>query len=218
LEPEPIPLSVVTPRGRPRSATAQRAILDAFQALLIEVGFAHLRLEHVAARAGTSKATIYRRWRSKEELAVELLRELATPQIGVADMGDARQELVTIARHVIQRLAESDFGPVVRRLLCEIAGDPTVNDSFRAAVVEPRRAEVRRVIERGIARGDLRPSTDPEMATELLVGPIYFRTLFGGTLSPDYGDKVVDALLSGCATERDLTTVALQPQIAEGGP
>ena len=56
------------------------------------------------------------------------------------------------------------------------------------------------------------------MATELLVGPIYFRTLFGGTLTPDYGDKVVDALLSSRATERDLTTGALQPQIAEGGP
>jgi AcrR family transcriptional regulator len=218
LEPEPIPSPVVTPRGRPRSAAAQRAILDAFQELLIEVGFAHLRLEHVAARAGTSKATIYRRWRSKEELAVELLRDLATPQIGVADMGGARQELVAIARHVVQRLTETEFGPVVRRLLCEIAGNPTVADPFRAAVVEARRDEVGRVIERGIARGDLRPSTDPELATELLIGPIYFRMLFGGTLSLGYGTKVVDALLAGCATDRDLTKVLPQPEIAQGGP
>jgi AcrR family transcriptional regulator len=81
LEAEPIPLPVLTQRGRPRSEASRRAILDAFRDLLISVGFARLRLEHVAARAGASKATIYRRWRSKDELALELVRELGTPHV-----------------------------------------------------------------------------------------------------------------------------------------
>jgi AcrR family transcriptional regulator len=78
----------------------------------------------MAARAGASKATIYRRWRSKEELAVELVRELGTRLAVVADLGDARQELISVAADVIWRPTESDFGPVMRRLLCEIAGNP----------------------------------------------------------------------------------------------
>jgi AcrR family transcriptional regulator len=75
----PTPLAALERHGRPRSESANRAILEAFRELLIEDGFTRLRLEHVAARAGVSKATIYRRWRSKEELAIELLQELASP-------------------------------------------------------------------------------------------------------------------------------------------
>jgi AcrR family transcriptional regulator len=70
-------------RGRPRSARAHRAILEAFQAQLIRDGFADVRLEHVAAQAGVGKATIYRRWPSKEALALELLMQLAAPHIAI---------------------------------------------------------------------------------------------------------------------------------------
>ncbi len=66
-------------KGRPRSDRAHRAILDAARELLIEEGFSGLRLEHVAARAGVGKATIYRHWGSRQELALELLVELAGP-------------------------------------------------------------------------------------------------------------------------------------------
>ena len=67
------------PQGRPRSDRAHRAILDAARELLVEEGFSGLRLEHVAARAGVGKATIYRHWGSRQELALELLVELAGP-------------------------------------------------------------------------------------------------------------------------------------------
>src|SRR6187399_1916958 len=81
-------------RGRPRSDRAHRAILDAAQELLAEDGFSGLRLEHVATRAGVGKATIYRRWGSRQELALELLVELAGPHIPVAETGDTREELL----------------------------------------------------------------------------------------------------------------------------
>jgi AcrR family transcriptional regulator len=202
VEAEPIPLAVLAPRGRPRSESSYRAILDAFRDLLIEVGFARLRLEHVAARAGASKATIYRRWRSKEDVAIELVRELATPHTVVSDLGDARQELIAVAADVISRLTETDFGLVIRRLLCEIASNPAVGEPFRASVIDSRLAEVRGVIDRGIARGDLRPEADAEITTEVLIGSIYARSLFGGALDPEYAEVVVDALLTGYATAR----------------
>ena len=76
------------------------------------------------------------------------------------------------------------YGPVIRALLCEIAANPALGDRFRASVMEARREEIRRVIERGVARGDLRPSTDPDMATELFVGPVCLRFVLGGALTP----------------------------------
>jgi AcrR family transcriptional regulator len=191
-----VPSMALAPHGRPRSESAHRAILTAFRELLVEDGFAQLRLEHVAARAGASKATIYRRWRSKEELAIELLHELATPFLAVPDSGDTRAELVTVAQSCIRRLTESDFGPVVRAMLSEIAANPAIGDRFRAVVVQARRDEIRHVIERGIARGAVSPSIDPDVATDLLIGPIYFRLVFGGALNAEFGEKVVDALLS----------------------
>lgn len=185
--------------GRPRSDKAHQAILDAARELLIEKGFAAMRLEHVAAQAGVGKATIYRRWASKEALAQELLAQLASPHIAVAETGDTREELLAAVTNPMRAVIETDFGPVIRALLSEIASNPSLGDPFRATVVAARRAEVARVIERGIERGDLRPDADPELATELLVGPVYFRLMFGGVLDLAFAERVVDCVLRGYA-------------------
>jgi AcrR family transcriptional regulator len=185
--------------GRPRSDRAHRAILDAFQAELIEAGFADLRLEHVAARAGVGKATIYRRWRSKEAVALELLMRLAAPHITIDDMHDTRAELLAAVTNAMRAITETHFGPVIRALLSQIAINPALGDPFRANVVQARRDEVARVIARGVQRGDLRPDVDTDIATELLVGPVYFRLMFGGDLSQEFAERVVDAVLRGYA-------------------
>ena len=183
--------------GRPRSERAHQAILTAARELLIEKGFAAMRLEHVAARAGVGKATIYRRWASKEALAQDLLAHLAAPHIAVADSGDTREELLAAVTNPMRVVTETDFGPVIRALLSQIASDPSIGDPFRATVVEARRAEIAKVIERGIARGDLRADADAGVATELLVGPVYFRLMFGGVLDLDFAKRVVDTAMRG---------------------
>ncbi len=189
-------------RGRPRSDRAHRAILDATRELLVEDGFDGLRLEHVAARAGVGKATIYRRWASKEALALELLMGLASPHIAVAETGDTRDELLAAVTNASRALTDTPFGPVIRALLSEIAINRSLGDPFRATVVQARRDEVARVVARGIARGDLRPDADADIATDLLVGPVYFRLMFGGELTREFAERVVDAVLRGFAARR----------------
>jgi AcrR family transcriptional regulator len=184
-------------RGRPRSGEAHRAILDATRDLIIESGFANLRLEHVATRAGVGKATIYRRWASKEDLALELLLELAAPHLAVVETGNTRDELVAAVRNVVRALTETPFGPVIRALLSQIAINPALGDPFRATVVQARRDEIAGVIARGVARGDLRPDADAALATELLVGPAYFRLMFGGEIGEELADEVADTVLNG---------------------
>lgn len=185
--------------GRPRSDAVHRAILEAARLELVEHGFSRLRLEHVAARAGVGKATIYRRWPSKEALAGELLASLVAPHIAVADVGDTRAELEACVATALHAVAETVFGPVVRALLSQIAVNPAIGDPFRATAVRARREEVARVVARGIARGDLRPDADAGVATELLVGPVYFRLVFGGALDEDFVRRVADSVYRGLA-------------------
>jgi AcrR family transcriptional regulator len=198
-------LTTVARKGRPRSDEVHRRILDATRELLSEDGFSDLRLEHVAARAGVGKATIYRRWGSKEALAQELLAELAGPHIAVAVTGDTREELLAAVVNPMRAVTETSFGPVIRALLSQIAVNPTLGDPFRATVVQARRDEIARVIARGVARGDLRPDADADVATELLVGPVYFRLMFGGDLDDAFAARVVDTVLIGYGTTSLMT-------------
>ena len=202
-------------RGRPRSDLVHRRILDATRTLLAESGFSRLRLEHVAARAGVGKATIYRRWGSKEALCQELLADLAAPHIAVPDIGDTRAEMLACVVNPLEAITQTEFGPVIRALMSQIAGNPTLGDPFRATVVRARREETARVVARGIARGDLRPDADPEVATELLAGPVYFRLVFGGELTLEFAERVVDAVLCGYAAGSDGRAVR-RPGLASG--
>ncbi len=95
--------------------------------------------------------------------------------------------------------------------MSQIAVNPTLGDPFRASVVQARRDEIARVVRRGIERGDLRPDSDVDVATELLAGPVYFRLMFGGTLDDDFANRVVDVVLRGFgqpSTARDASRSA----------
>jgi len=184
-------------RGRPRSDRVDRAILDAAREILVAEGFAGLRLEHVAVRAEVAKTAIYRRWGSKEELSLAVLEELGAPHIRIAETGNTRQELLAATTNAMRAVVETDFGPVIEALMSQIAMNPQIGDPFRAMIVQGRRDEIRRAVGRGIARGDLRPDADTEIATELLVGPVYFRLMFGGELTDDFAKRIVDAVLAG---------------------
>lgn len=184
-------------RGRPRSDRVHRAILDAARELLIRDGYTRLRLEHVAAAAGVGKATIYRRWPSKEDLAQALVQDLAAPHLVIDDVGDTREELLAAVLNPLRAINETNFGPVIKALISQIAGNPKLGDPFRETVVRVRREQVGAVIARGIERGDLRPDLDADVATELLVGPIYFRLIFGGELNDEFAAKIVDNVFLG---------------------
>ena len=187
--------------GRPRSDEANRAILDAARDLLIEEGFTRLRLEHVAARAGVGKATIYRRWPSKEALTLDLVLGLAGPHLDIADVGDTRAEFRAATRNPLEAIIGTAWGPVIRAMLSQIAANPNIGDQFRAVVVARRRAEIGRVIERGIERGVLRPDADASIATELLVGPVYFRLIFGGELDVGFAERIADTVFAAFAAD-----------------
>jgi AcrR family transcriptional regulator len=188
-----------------RAERSRQAILDATRDLLAgEGGVRALTVEAVAARSGVAKTTIYRRWRDKWELALDAVMIDMLPRFDdPVDVGDTRRELITFIDSVIKTLASRPYGPAMQALVSEIATQPELARVYRERVVEPRRAQLAPVIERGIARGDLRPETDVQLLHEFLLGPTFYRLLLsGGSLDRNLATRLVDAILEGFAPRR----------------
>jgi AcrR family transcriptional regulator len=184
----------------PRAERSKQAILDATRELLADDGdVGSLTVEAVAARSGVAKTTIYRRWRDKWELAldavmIDMLPGFAEP----VDVGDTRKELVTFVDAARKNLSTLPSAPAMQGLASQIATDPELARVYREQVVEPRREQLRPVIERAIARGDLRPDTDVRLVHELMLGPLFYRLLFsGGPIDRKLSTRLADAILDG---------------------
>ncbi|MDX6475132.1 MAG: hypothetical protein QOH95_643 [Gaiellaceae bacterium] len=182
--------------GRPRSSVAELAILQATRELLIEGGVRGLTIEKAAARAGVAKTTIYRRWRDKDELALAVVLDMVEQVVQLPELGDTRAELLAFVNAAVDVLGTTLMGRVMQGLVSDLATDPELMTAFRERVVSVRDAEVERLVQRGIARGDLRADTDPETAHDLLIGPVYYRLLLTGQpLDRLFAERTVDAVL-----------------------
>jgi AcrR family transcriptional regulator len=172
------------------------AILVATRELLVERGVHGLTVEGVAGRAGVAKTTIYRRYRSKHELALAVLVDMVQQVVAVPELGSTRAELVSFVDGAVKVLGSTLMGRVMQGLVSDLATDEVLATAFRRQVVGARLAEVKRLVDRGVARGDLRPHPDYELAHELLFGPIYYRLLLSGApLDAGLAERVVDAVL-----------------------
>jgi AcrR family transcriptional regulator len=195
-------------RGRPRSEEADRALLAAASELLTERRPGDVSMEAIAARAGVSKATLYRRWSSLEELGLATLEEMAAESGPVGDLGDTRTELVAAVGGTIERLSDTSMGRVIQCFTSTWITDPALHTRFRERVIEVRREDLGQILERGVARGDLRPDLDADLAADLLLGPVYHRLVLSGErLDPSLAGRIVDAVLEGWAV-RDLAALA----------
>jgi AcrR family transcriptional regulator len=192
--------SAHTTRGAGRRARSEKAILDATRELLAESGVRALTIEGVAERAGVAKTTIYRRWRDKDELALAVLIDNTEQIKAPPDAGDTRKELLTFVNTATRIIKENG---VLAGLTSEIATRPELSEQYRERVVALRLAEVKTVIDRGIARGDLRPDTNVRLVHEMLVGPRFYRVLYSGAPADRrHAAAVVDAVLTAFAPAR----------------
>jgi AcrR family transcriptional regulator len=189
-------------RGGPGASGRREAILDATRELLAEGGVRGLTVEGVAARAGVAKTTIYRRWRSKDELALAVLIDMVEQFVAVPDLDDTRDEFVAFVDGAVRILGTTLMGRVMQGLVSDLAADPQLASAFRERVVATRVAEVHRLVERGIERGDLRADADRELMHELLFGPVYYRLMLSGApLEDGLAERVVDAVLPAFARQ-----------------
>ena len=173
----------VEPLQRPggRSARITRAVREAALATLVDVGLDGFAVEEVAARAGVAKTTVYRRWRTRENLIADAVTANSDQQIPIPDTGSVQGDLVALALQVRDALTN----PAARRLMTALAAGSqaelaSLSERFWAA----RLAAARPIVERAVARDELHADVDPDDLIIRVVGPIWF-AVFGPERHPD---------------------------------
>jgi len=183
--------------GRPRRSATAHAILKATREILARDGVHGLTVEGVAERSGVAKTTIYRRWRSKKDLALAALLEVIREEPAPAHRpGSTRAALTAYLGQLIKNINSRLYGRILRGLISELAIDPELARGFREQVLARRIEASRVLLRRGIERGELRPDLDLEVAVDLLLGPIYYRSLMSGEpLTPAFIDRLVRSVM-----------------------
>jgi AcrR family transcriptional regulator len=156
-------------------------------------------MDAVAARAGVSKATIYRWWRSKELLALDALyHEWDTNLAESRDMGSLRGDLLSLLRPWVRRARRRPFGHVVGAFVVELHSNDAFAEQYWERFVEPRRAPGQAVFRRAIERGEIPADTDIEAVLDLLYGALYHRLLHRhAPLNDRFVGEIVDITLGG---------------------
>ena len=191
------PARVTTRRpGRPRSAQAEQAIIEATLDLFAEEGFEGVCVEAVAARAGVGKATIYRRWPNKEELLLAAFGSLKSPF--PEPKGDSvRDDLLAMVKTMCADRSDPRKARRYALLLGEGNKYPRLMARYKEEVVEPRREAMREVIRRGTRNGELRPDTDVDIAMITLTGACMAQDQSPQNLNDEFATRLIDGLLFG---------------------
>ncbi|MER6204601.1 TetR/AcrR family transcriptional regulator [Streptomyces sp. NPDC058420] len=169
--------------GRPRSATADTAILAATREALVELGWSKLTLGDVATRAGVAKTTLYRRWAGKNELVVDAVAELFD-ELRLPDRGTLAADIEGVVLQFAAILARPEAKSGLMAVVAESIRDDALRERIRESIVDRQKRLVLEGRARAQARGELPPETDPEEAArtadlifDVVAGAVVHRTL-----------------------------------------
>ncbi|WP_285778291.1 TetR/AcrR family transcriptional regulator [Microtetraspora sp. NBRC 13810] len=190
------------PAGRPRSAKADQAIIDAVLDLIGEgVGVSELSIEAIATRAGVGKTTIYRRWSNKEDLVVDALAALKAP-LPAFPGTSVRDDLILYLNVIRQESGNPRTRCVMNIAMSEQDRHPRLAERFHEVAVEPRRAALRAVLHRGMETGEIRRDIDVEIAMAVIGGAMVWSLKSvreAKDLPEDLAERIVDELMAGLA-------------------
>ncbi len=160
-------------------------------------GLARFTIEGVAARSGVARTTIYRWWPSKGALAMEGFLDTTAPDLAVPSSASVVADMQALLR-LVGRLLRGKAGLIIRGIIAEGQSDPETIHAFMAGFVTPRRAEVRSILARGVASGELRADLDFEMVLASLFGPLHLRLLLNEHVDDAWIDRLSNFVLAGC--------------------
>ncbi len=184
--------------GRPRDPRLDEAISLATIELLAECGYEAFSMETVAARAGTTKSAIYRRWPSKAALVADVFDTRARTKVTIPDTGTLRDDLLAYLGGVITAMTSEPVGRAVLNLVVAARTHPDLALLLHQGWIRLRRQVVTAILEAAVARGELRPEVDAELTADLLLGPIYYRLLVtDDPVRPALAGRLVDAIAPG---------------------
>jgi AcrR family transcriptional regulator len=167
-------------RGDLTTAIRQAAVQE-----LAAVGYGRLSIEAVARRAGVGKTAVYRRWTSKLEMVLEMVSDVAGRSLPLPDTGSLQGDLEVLLRIVARSLRHPLASQIIPDLLAEAARNPQIAQTLHQALRVNQRDIGEVLIRRAIDRGELPDGADPDVAVDLIVGPVYWRFAIARTQLPD---------------------------------
>ncbi|MEE6311679.1 TetR/AcrR family transcriptional regulator [Plantactinospora veratri] len=176
------------------TAALRRAVMQELAA----VGYGRLSIEAVARRAGVGKTAIYRRWSSKLEMVLEIVSRVAGQSLPLPDTGSLKGDLEVLLRIVARALRHPLASQIVPDLLAEAARNPEIAETLQQALRTNQRDVGILLLDRAVGRGELPAEADPDVAVDLIIGPLYWRLAVARTPFPeDYLPRMAAAIAAG---------------------
>jgi AcrR family transcriptional regulator len=189
--------------GRPRNPETDRVIVEAVLDLIGEgATLSSLSLVTIARQAGVSRNSLYRRWKTKEDLYVEVVKSSSRALPDFSEHS-TREHLFKLLSVTLERIADLRVRRMDRAIVAEVQNFPDLYDQYFGDVVAPYRGSMKSAIRRGKETGEIRVDVDENLLSELFVAIVIARIS-----ATDVGDLDVD---SASRTVTDLLFEGVSP-------
>ncbi|MFD4689506.1 TetR/AcrR family transcriptional regulator [Streptomyces sp. NBC_00683] len=168
-----------TRSGRPRSAAADEAILEATRESLVDLGWSKLTMGDVATRAGVAKTTLYRRWAGKNELVVDAVAVLFD-ELELPDLGSLAADVEAVVLQFAALLERPETKTALMAVVAESTRDEALRDRIRKSIVDRQKRLVLEGRARAQERGEL--PAEPDSATAALTADLIFDVIAGAVV------------------------------------
>ncbi|MBQ1097111.1 MULTISPECIES: TetR/AcrR family transcriptional regulator [unclassified Streptomyces] len=175
------------PQPRPRrrapagAAVLREDVTEAIRAAVFEelaaVGYARMSIEGIARRAGVGKTAVYRRWRSKLHLVLDIVSALAVQGLPAPDTGSLEGDLRLLYEVTSRALRHPVASQIIPDLQAEAARNPDIAEAMRKTLREGQDGVASRILAAATERGELGPAVDTDLALDLISGPLYWRSV-----------------------------------------
>jgi AcrR family transcriptional regulator len=181
--------------GRPRDPSRDGVIRAAILRLLADVGYGALTMDAVAAEAGVGKATIYRRWRTKQDLVVDTIADLNREEAAAPDTGSLEEDLRTLL-HRLAAVINGPVGAATLSLLSTVPHQPALAEAFRSSPLGVWHSAFDTVWRQAEGRGELQPGVSGSLAAEATSALLVQRWLLTGQpVDEAYADDVLRTIV-----------------------
>ncbi|MFB7089890.1 TetR/AcrR family transcriptional regulator [Streptomyces sp. NPDC056296] len=175
------------PQPRPRrrapagAAVLREDVTEAIRAAVFEelaaVGYARMSIEGIARRAGVGKTAVYRRWRSKLHLVLDIVSALAVQGLPAPDTGSLEGDLRLLYEVTSRALRHPVASQIIPDLQAEAARNPDIAEAMQKTLREGQDGVASRILAAATERGELGPAVDTDLALDLISGPLYWRSV-----------------------------------------
>ena len=165
---------VVSLIGRPRDHNRDDAIESAAIEILQEVGYERCTIQAIATRALASKATIYRRWKNKQELVLSAVNRYSFCSSTEIDTGNLRDDLIATITERAMTLKGPD-GALISSLLNAAKSDSELGKLIPGSLHKNPDDAVHHLIKRAVARGEISEAANILLLLEIVPSIILYR-------------------------------------------